>query len=600
MIGAAPPAALCAAASHTEFGARIIRHVRIIRQNVFSNEEKREGLFGDDPWMDSYPLGAQLRWLAGPEKMDLAQWANRIHFKTQQRVIERELLFKPGDLLDPALLAETERNLRAIGIFRSAAVTADSPREGDVTVLTRDAWTLEPQVSLSFLGGSNVTGGGGLAEFNLFGLGKAAEFFSSSELYRNLDILGYDNPRIWGTHWHLLALGSEDSDGRIRRLLLEYPFYSVQVPFSLALEPSYVVDQERLFSIPATNPVTFRRVQTAFGGSAEYALVATQELVRRVGVRYQEWDDNFTSVPGNPGVAQLGLENRRTHAFELTFTEWRPHFIKEYFLDQLGHPEDKDLGFAYELRVGYSPTALGASLNELVLGSSLSMGFQPAAHTYGWLYLQSAGRERAGQLADSFVTAEGIVYQKLPRIADRPQTLVADARADLSSGLFRDHEFVAGGGDGGLRGYPVNFIGGTRRMLVHLEDRVLMVRDLFHLISLGAVGFFESGEVWGNGREFSSGNFLATVGVGLRIAGTRGSLQIPVRIDFGIPLIHHVGVNAADVQTGSGPAFGNFGQPFYAQDNAVSVSENLAPDSRVSPYPYASPFTEAGATFPEY
>jgi hypothetical protein len=600
LVLAAPRAGRCD--EPVQFGTRIIRHVRVERENVFTADERRKGLFGDDKWLDEFPLGADIRWLAGPDKMDIAGWANRIHFKTRAEVIERELLFKQGDPLKLSLLTETERNLRSFGLLRNAQVGWEP--EGDdganVNVLTQDAWTLVPQVSLSLLGGSNVTGGIGIAEYNLFGFGKAAELFHSSQLYRNLDIVGYNDPRIWGTHWHLLAVGSEDNDGRIRSLLLEYPFYSIEVPVSLALAPSYVVDRERLFSIPAKTPVEFRRIQTSMSASAEYALVATHELVRRVGVRYQEWDDTFTSVPGFPRVTKLGLEDRRTHALELTYTEWWPDFIKAYFLDELGHPEDKDLDFAWALRLGYSPQAIGASANELVLGSSFTLGGRLRQGTYSWLYLQTAGRERAGRLSDSFVTAESIFYQRLPKIAERAQTFVADGRMDLSSGLFRDHEFVAGGDDGGLRGYPVNFIGGTQRMMVHLEDRLMITQDLFHLVSLGGVAFFDAGEVWGRGRYFGGSDFLASVGIGLRAAGTRGRLQIPVRLDFGIPLVHHVGVNAADIATGGGQAFGYFGRPFYAQDNAVSEPENFAPESRISPYPFASPFTTPGPTFPSY
>jgi len=137
-------------------------------------------------------------------------------------------------------------------------------------------------------------------------------------------------------------------------------------------------------------------------------------------------------------------------------------------------------------------------------------------------------------------------------------------------------------------------------VIVHLDDRAMMTEDLFHLISVGVVGFFDGGEVWGSGRSFDASNFLASVGMGLRIAGTRATLQIPVRIDFGIPLVHHVGVSAVDIGTGSGPAFGIFGRPFYAQDNSVSVPENFAPDQTVSPYRYTSPFTSLGGTFPDY
>jgi hypothetical protein len=587
-----------------QFGQRVIRHIRIVRQNVFTDEEQKRGLLADDAWMDLLPLGAEIRYLNGPEKMDIIGWANRIHIRTRKSVIENELLFHRGDANRPAILAETERNLRALGIFRdahvSATTAADDPAVDDVDVTTEDAWTLQPKVSLAFLGGSHVTGGAGIAEYNLLGFDKAAEVFRGNELYRNLNIVGYNDPRVFGSHWQLLAIGSEDNDGRIRSLLVEHPFYSVEVPYSLSISPSYIVDRERLFSIPAEQPVAFRRIQTAMAAEGDLALVATHDLVRRIGVRYQEWDDTFTTVHNFPSVSKLGLQDRRTHALEATYTEWWPDFIKTYYLDELGHPEDKDLGLAYELRLGYSPEVIGASSNELVLGSSFSKGQKFTDETYAWLYLQTAGRLRGGRLRDSFLTAEGIVYQRLPDIDRHPQTFVVDARGDFSSGLFRDHEFVAGGDDGGLRGYPVNFIGGSRRLMMHLEDRVSITQDLFHLMSLGAVGFFDGGEVWGRGRSLEASNFLASVGVGLRIAGTRGGLQIPVRLDFGFPLVHHVGVNAVDFGTGSGPSYGIFGRPFYAQDNAVSVPENFAPDQTISTYPYTSPFTTQGGIFPDY
>src|ERR1700674_5247240 len=403
MIGAAAQGAICADPA-AQFGYRVIRRVSIVRQNVFTDEEQKKGLFGDDPWMDQFPLGAEIRRLHGPGKLDVMGWANRIHFKTRPTVIKRELLFEQGDVDDPRVLAETERNLRALGLFRSASVTLaapdgeGSPNQADVEVLTQDAWTLVPQASLSLLGGSNVTGGIGVAEYNLFGYGKAVKFFHSSELYRNVDVVGYNDPSVWGTHWHLLAEGSEDSDGRIRSALVEYPFYSLEVPFSVTLAPSYIVDRERLFSIPANNPITFRRNQTAIAAEGDFALAATRDLVRRIGLRYEEWDDTFTSPTNNHTVASLGLQDRRPHALEVTYTEWWPKFIKTYFLDKLGHPEDTDLDFAYGLRLGYSTSAIGASAHELVLGRSLSLGAKLGADTYSWLYLQTARRARPGRL----------------------------------------------------------------------------------------------------------------------------------------------------------------------------------------------------------
>jgi len=577
----------------------VIDHIRIVRENVFDREEQRAGIMGDSRLLFEHPWGVKLAILSGPDDLDIAGWANRIHFKTRPSIVESQLLFRTGQPLDLSLLQETERNLRSLGFLRDALVTPQltTPGHADVTVLTQDAWTLNPLVAVSDIGGANVTGTIGVSESNLFGFGKSAEYYYSGERYREVSFAGYEDPGIGGTHWHLMAQGSEDSDGRTRGALLEYPFWSLGVPDSVGASVSHVSDQERLFSQDGDQ---FRRWQTDAAFDAEHALAADQDLVRRIGLRYQLWTDSFANPPAPATNPAYGLEPRRTSALELTLTEWHPDFVKAYYLDELGHPEDRDVGWASQTRFGYSPSVLGASRSELVMGTSASYGFHHDDSTYGWLWLQASGREGAGQVRDGFVTVEGIGYQRLADLFDRKQTLVLDARTDLSSGLFRDHEFVIGSDDGKLRGYPINYLAGTQRMLFHVEDRLTIVEDLMHLVSVGLAGFVDAGQVWGRGRPFSETNMLASVGIGLRFASTRLVTQIPVRLDFAIPLFHHAGVSPADFSTGGGQEFGTFGQPYASDENSIADPENLAPDSDSSPYPNASPFTIPGGSLSNY
>jgi hypothetical protein len=578
-----------------------IDRIAIVRDNVFTGAEKRTGILGDTPWLTSTPWGANLNRWRGPDDLDIAGWANRLHFKTQREVIEGELLFRRGEPLDPPLLDETERNLRALGFLRDASVTATSSDSGraEVTVRTRDAWTTEPRLSFGLIGGGHFTGAVGIAESNLFGFGKAIQFYRSSERFRDVNFLGYDDPRLLNTHWHLLGQGSEDSDGRVRNALLEYPFWSLRVPDSIGGSFWYVTDQERLFSEQAR---MLRHWQTSADFEAAHAFETSPDLVRRVGLRYQLWNDSFGPPPGPVAPYQVayGLEGRRTSALMLTVTEWHPDYVKAKYLDQLGRPEDRDVGSVIEVRMGYSPEVIGASRNELVIGSSASFGARLRDETYAWLWLQASGREGAGRVRDGFLTVEGIGYQRLPRLLDRMQTLVLDARLDLSSGLYRDHEFVLGTDDGRLRGYPIDYRAGTRRMVFHVEDRLMIVEDLLHVVSLGCVGFLDAGQVWGRGTVASASNMLASAGLGLRFAGTRSSLQIPIRIDFAVALFHHAGVGDTDLSLGAPQAFGTFGQPYISEQNSIADMENFAPDSTASPYSKASPFTYPGSSFTDY
>ncbi|HEY8182657.1 MAG TPA: POTRA domain-containing protein, partial [Thermoanaerobaculia bacterium] len=73
--------------------------------------------------------------------------ADRFHIETRRRVIEKFLLFREGDVYQPERLAETERNLRALGFLKSASVTASAPHDGvvDVRVVTQDSWSIAPE-----------------------------------------------------------------------------------------------------------------------------------------------------------------------------------------------------------------------------------------------------------------------------------------------------------------------------------------------------------------------------------------------------------------------------------------------------------------------
>ena len=52
----------------------------------------------------------------------IARVANALHVQTRAATIRRELLFQPGQPYDSARVAESERNLRALGVFRRVRI----------------------------------------------------------------------------------------------------------------------------------------------------------------------------------------------------------------------------------------------------------------------------------------------------------------------------------------------------------------------------------------------------------------------------------------------------------------------------------------------
>lgn len=75
----------------------------------------------------------------------LTRLANALPWQTRVEVIERELWFRRGDVVDVAMAAELERNLRRLGLFADVVVRlADAGVSGQVDreIATRDRLTL--------------------------------------------------------------------------------------------------------------------------------------------------------------------------------------------------------------------------------------------------------------------------------------------------------------------------------------------------------------------------------------------------------------------------------------------------------------------------
>src|SRR5262245_47056900 len=87
---------------------------------------------------------------AGEARGFFPRWTNRLHRTTRASVVSRELLFKAGDRYDSALVQETSRNLRGLGIFRHVLV--DSVRSDSglmVRLTTEDGWSTHVIANLS-------------------------------------------------------------------------------------------------------------------------------------------------------------------------------------------------------------------------------------------------------------------------------------------------------------------------------------------------------------------------------------------------------------------------------------------------------------------
>ena len=113
------------------------------------------------------------------------QLFNIFHWTTRSYILERELLLRPGQLYDQALVEETTRNIqtpppivvgnRALGqpelssVVVTLPIVSPIPGQVDLLLVTRDVWSLRFNSNFEYQGNALTLLETSLSENNLFG-----------------------------------------------------------------------------------------------------------------------------------------------------------------------------------------------------------------------------------------------------------------------------------------------------------------------------------------------------------------------------------------------------------------------------------------------
>ncbi len=446
-----------------------------------------------------------------PENKALYRVANKIHYRTREHVIMRELLFAVGDRYNAALAAETERNLRALPFIRRAEIEAVINKGGtvDVTVHTYDSWSLELVANYKRAGGATSIKAG-LAEGNILGTGKAGSAVYNRDWGVASESFSYNDLQFFQNKHLQYSMDAQTAPtGQRLSLSLDRPFYASIARTAMGATISYV-------SV-STSPVT-RRVEEA-GVSYGFSLAPSTERTRRIKLSLlAHRADSTGPVPAR----------ERSVVFQLG-AEWEElDFLTVRRINKYTHDEDYNLGLGVLPTLGLAPAirSLGTDQTQILPGLVVRKGFTWGEQllllnsSYSSVYANGEnGRVLFSFNAEYFL--RGLRYQTLAFHTGLDLGWHLDPNAPLVLGEFN-----------GLRGYGVGQFTGDRRFLLNLEDRVYVWDDLYSLLDVGAVVFCDSGYVWPVGGAVKLGDLKNSVGVGLRVAPSRSAGNSPVRIDL--------------------------------------------------------------------
>jgi len=439
--------------------------------------------------------------------------ANALHLTTRSSFIQEQLLFQPGDDLRPDLLAETERNLRAFGLFRRAYVRAEGTR---VVVETADAWTLLVRGSLSNKGGV-TTYSIGAEEYNLLGTGRQFGFGWEKETDRSSRSVFYADPDLFAPHTAFRLDASELSDGRFFRAALGRPFYALDVPWALEGAVRVSNFDTKLYAA-GQEAMVWKQQERDFLVTGGRLLSRDLDAVVRL-IGSVEWSDvKFRG--GGLGVPPPEERAERTFLFlSAGVAREGSGWITRRLIDRIDRDEDFNLAPSGRVELGFSlPVGEAQSAGRVLLsgsmGTLLPAGFALATVT--------ASTRLSGGVENARLSAGARAY-----MLKGSWTLVGNVSTLMGWNLDPESQIELDG-ENGVRAYRLHAVEGSRRLVGNVEARVLVVPEILQLVSFGLAAFGDAGWSWGDPDGFWK---LADFGVGLRIGITRASKNNLLRMD---------------------------------------------------------------------
>ena len=516
--------------------------------------------------------------------------ANSVKVNTRDEVVRRELLFREGDVFDQFIIDESARNLRTLPFLREVAITTTQDGNAvDVLIEVQDTWTLIPQVGFTSGGGQSRTTVG-LAEGNVLGFGKRAELlFSDDEGRKKIEGV-YDDRRLWGTPQRLLLGHFDRSDGFRTLGLWGRPFRSLLDKDSWQTYADVSDTVGKLFEL-GDERFIYRNKHTQVGASYTLSVGDPETERQRATVGYEYQRDlfgeadlqDFEDVDVNPASVSrdpnLLAEDRQFSGPFAQYELIQPDFVSSNYIDRFERVEDYNLGNEFSIRLQFASHALGSQNDTGLLSLNHRWGYRLGEQEFARFEVGASTRADNFGFDNNFVRSEAKYFNVLgPRtllgLNVGVHTLASNLYVDYGADFDKDRELLLGA-ENGLRGYEDRTFSGSRRLVLNIEDRIHLVEDLFQLVNLGGVVFFDGGGTTRDefGRIFANG-FYTDVGVGLRIGFPRSQGGGMLRIDFAVPLRN--GPDPDEDQRFEPRFFISTGQIFSARTRAETLGLDRA------------------------
>jgi hypothetical protein len=503
----------------------------------------------------------------------LRRTMNALHIQTREWVVKNELLFAPGDPFEPGRLAETERNLRRLGVLADVTVTpVDTTADGRVRVRVsyRDSWTLATALSFAVASDGTFRGSASVTERNFLGQAVVLQALVGRDADATYGRLYFRQNRFLRSPVALEVNFEQRSFGYDRWLRVGYPFRHDEQTWSGQVQGWTLEKENRWYlshaALTGVDPAEERSLYVLMprqsrGFEAQTARRLSPLDSGRVwrlgaGVRHEDLtydlgnglfalsSDDVADLGalGDPGTPMARAEGRTTWPY-LWLTSHGRTWGEGRFLLAYGSREDVPLGLALEVQTG--PLLPDRGWQTAVNLSDWSR-FGPA-FTYVQIYgdVVRGGQEPPPALAGAL---GGVVLRHDE--SDRPR--LTRVVAEVARGWHRTGDQVLILGlDRGLRTLGIDGMAGDQLVRWNVEHGQPLPLVLLGILQTGWGAYYDGGLARFADEDRDLGDARHEVGLGLRFGSLRSSSADVARLDISWDL------------AGGGPVFTTVARGFF-------------------------------------
>lgn len=453
---------------------------------------------------------------------------NKLHVLTRERVIRRDLLFRPGDRFDPQLAVRNEQLLRSRPYISQVDIavrpdTLDTMRV-DLLIRTRDSWTISLDAGFHSEGRTAA----GVSDANIFGTGNrlaVSTHFSRKDFSYGGNMVAYGIPNVLGTFCTAdFAAGrnfyESTLDLRLSKEFLRPTDYEAGVSYSDLKFKQYMIEQD-------TSLLLRERNFDLWGGysrrpaAVPWSLFLTAHYNRR---RFGRRPDGV-SATHHPALHDRDLLLFGTGIY-------REKFLTANMVYGFGTREYLATGYKVEAVAGHAWGEFGNSIYAGLSGKA--GGFCSAGYIMGGIALGSSIDPRSGKWFRSAVDVDLRWFSPLfaagrSRIR---QFLMLNCTQGWNRGTGNDESirFTDLNGPQALEEHVI----GTNRAVLNTETVVFTPWQPLGF-RIAFFGFADAGLI-GYASDMFRNDFFASVGGGLRIKNERlifSTIQIRFGVAFG-------------------------------------------------------------------